>query len=331
MIWCNGITNGVLYLPNLREIGRFAFADIYHSDASKDWSLPISNVITKAVTGISDSAFCDNCFIGDAVITNLTDTAINNNTFLRSRVSSIDISSKTVTQIGDYAFITPVKRLRLDFPNLETIGRSAFSGCGATNDISDITLDVVRKIYDSAFYNSNFTGDLVLTNMTELYINNSVFCYSKFDSITISNGNCSAIYQNAFANSSAKTMRLDLPKCTVIQSSAFSGCSATNDISFVLPKTVTKMGGDAYAGSGFRGTADLSNVDEMTFSAFDGSAIDEVILGENWTSFSSYAGFEGCPNLKKVTFPQWDLDVVPTKIPIKYKKNYTPFKKCTAI
>lgn len=107
-----------------------------------------------------------------------------------------------------------------------------------------------------------------MTNLTGSYINNYVFGYTKFDSITISNGNCLTIYTGAFANLSAKNIRLDLPKCTVIQSESFVNCSATNDISFVLPNTVTAIGSKVYSGSGFRGTADLSNVKTMDFNAF---------------------------------------------------------------
>ena len=50
-----------------------------------------------------------------------------------------------------------------------------------------------------------------------------------------------------------------------------------------------------------------------------------MVLGINFTEFDTRNGFENCPNLKKVTFPQWDLDVVPTTIPENYKQFYKPF------
>ena len=201
------------------------------------------------------------------------------------------------------------KITNVQFPTtLEEIGGYAFSGCKSL--MCEISLPhSLKRIGDSAFYNSAIKGNLALPEGLE-YIGSSAFsgCSGLTGSLTIPSG-VHIIYLDAFS-SCGFTGNLTLPMgLTEIQLRAFSGTKFKGELN--IPSTVTTIGSSAFANTEFNGTLILpKELISLGSSVFSGcwrlSGIVEI--PENIVAIPSQL-FYNCKNIEGIVLHK-DVEVI---------------------
>lgn len=239
------------------------------------------------------------------------------------------IGEKTVTRIGDHAFIgyeDDIFTGNLVLPSgLKSIGDSAFAQNKFTGELK-LPQELV-SIEDSAFrFGSGFTGALVLpptlTNIGEMAFEDcsgftgdlalpdgiTSLDYHTFSGCTGFNGNLTlpskltSIGYCVFSRCENLTGSLELPSgLTSIGEQAFWGCKGFSG-NLVLPSGLKSIGNYAFSGcSGFTGSLtlppSLTTIEESTFdgcSGFTGKLVlPSGLKSIGNSAFSSCSGFTG--------------------------------------
>ncbi len=168
--------------------------------------------------------------------------SIGQKAFYESYVSHITIPD-SVTSIGAYAFGKSQLESITIPDSVTSIGVSAFSGCSA---LTEVTLpNGLDEIRPGVFSRTSLTSITIPNGVTA--IGSEAFLYTRLTNINIPNS-VTTIGDRAFLG--CKFTTIDIPSnVTSIGNEAFSECAALKFIT--LPKTLTKIGADAFKGTEF--------------------------------------------------------------------------------
>ena len=193
----------------------------------------------------------------------------------RTDLLSIDISTNSVTSIGEYAFDGTTNMTSCTLPNNDnftTIGNYAFNNSGLT---SIIIPNSVTTIGTKAFRNSGLTSITIPDSVTTISEGLFYLC-NRLASITIGNN------------------------VTSIGLSAFSYNAIT---SFIIPDSVTTIGNFAFFASDRLASVTIGNsVTSIGTEAFANTALTSINIPNSVTLIGTKA-FRDCSNLRSFKLP----------------------------
>ena len=284
--WCTNL-NTIVFHDNIVSVGYSAFSNCAWYDSQPDGPIYLGKSVT-----------CKGYF---------------------NEETEIEIKDGT-KRILNNAFSSEKNLVSIRLPeSLETIGESAFWGCG----LKSITIpNGVTQIENMAFSNCSQLTEVILPeSLTEM--SESMFGECKsLASIVIPKG-ISIIARNSFWNCE-NLVSVSLPEnLHVINAYAFFGCKSLETIEF--PSSVTEIQTNAFSGcSSLKAITIPESLTTITQSAFNScSSLTSIIIPKNVTSIERYAfqnctslasvlilgdltnlekqAFTGCPNIKEVT------------------------------
>ena len=330
------------------EVGESCWDTEYAEDAIPESAFQekqtlIHFVFPEVVTKIGQRAFCNTTLSGLLVLPSSV-VKICGEAFSYTNISGIQLSSSLKT-IGSYAFMdchsvsgdllipSSVTSIgysafvrckgfsgRLSLPNsIEFLGGEAFMDAG--NFIGDLIIpERIQKVPSSAFSGSTFTGNLILSNVTEFgtcsfwscqfsgalnipegvqEIPGSCFGYNRFNEIHFPSS-LRMIRDNAFYVNTAITEPIVFPEGLItIEDWAFFYSSIP---SIVLPSTLQTIGRNAF-NNDFNISSIVCDAVEppsVLSGAFDGVAKDNFTVGVPSQSVKRYQAESGWADFKRI-------------------------------
>ena len=252
--------------------------------------------IPDSVTTIGTWAFSDCSSLTEITIGNSV-ASIGDFAFYNcSSLTNITIPN-SVTSIGTQAFRNCTSLTNITIPNSVTsIENSAFQNCSSLTEI--VIPDSVTTIETTTFYNCSSLTNITIPNSvtsigtqafynctgklnidcnipSAVFVNDSPFYKSKFNSIIIGNS------------------------VTSIGNNAFAECSSLTDVT--IGNSVTSIGNDAFWYCSSLTDVTIGNsVTAIERAAFDNcSSLTEIIIPDSVTSIGQYA-FDHCTSLREV-------------------------------
>ncbi len=171
------------------------------------------------------------------------------------------------------SFSNCVSLERIDFPNVEKIGQSAFSGCSLLSDLGDLTHLTTLGSY--AFSNCKALEEFKAPLLEE-------------------------ISSNAFP-SCTNLKIVDTPNLKSVGYSAFSGCTSLESIDL---SNITYIGENTFSGTNLK-EVNIPNVTGIARGAFYGCSLRKVYAPKCYSIGSLHytGGFTNCVNLEEVYMP----------------------------
>jgi hypothetical protein len=157
---------------------------------------------------------------------------------------SLDLSSSTITSIGEEAFSGCENLTSITMPNsVRSIGESAFSWCSS---LTNITIpNSVTSIGAGAFSDCSSLTNITIPNSVTSIGESAFSSCSSLTSITIPN-NVTSIEYRTFISCSSLTSVIIPNSVTSIEYGAFSGCSSLTSVT--IGNSVTSIGYGAFFG-----------------------------------------------------------------------------------
>ncbi len=223
------------------DINMLGYITAYYG-SEKDVIVPdvIKDTVVK---GIGIGAFKDNRHIQTIVLPDSCEK-INASAF-KDCSSLVSISGTGITEVSTSVFENSSVETVV-FPNLQTIGTYAFSGCSS---LSSITLSKVNEIGSYAFQNTTNLGSVYCNKLTEM----GMYVFSQSGITSFSAPKLSSIGNNAFIDS-YNLVSVSAPELAVLQLGAFKNCISLKTID--MP-SLTEIGANAVRNTGiedFSGT-----------------------------------------------------------------------------
>jgi hypothetical protein len=230
--------------------------------------------------------------ITEVVIPNSV-TVIGENAFANGILAKVTLPNKLLT-LEEGAFSGCPRLNAINLPNtLTSIEKNAFRGCGLTAVAIPAS---VTSISGGAFAGCRLLATLSFAAGSKLEtIGNEALQVTALSAVTIP-ASVTGIGEYAFYEcSKLKTVTFAQDSlCTVIEKSAFAGCSALSSIN--LPGALTKLGIEIDEGK-------ESHTGISGYGVFEGcTALAEITIPESVTVIADKA-FKGCSSLVKVTMP----------------------------
>ena len=264
-------------------------------------------VIEDGVTSIGNYAFSGCSGLTSITIPSIV-TYIGSGAFRNcSGLTSITIPG-SVTSIGGYAFYGCNGLTSLTIPgSVTSIGGYAFYGCNGLTSVS--IPNSVASIGGYAFYGCNGLTSVTIPNSV-MYIGNNAFSgCSGLTSLTIPN-RVTSIGNGAFSGCSGLTS-IEVESTNKWYSSV-DGVLFNKDVTtlfcfpakksgnYIIPNSVTSIGGYAFYGSGLTSIIIPNSVTSIGDYAFYGSGLTSIIIPNNVTYVGGEA-FGYCSGLTSVT------------------------------
>ena len=223
---------------------------------------------------------------------------------------------KTVSKIGDWAFVTvvpptgpnrppsfiPKNVTSVNIPSTVTeIGAGAFINCSTLQTVS--LSSNLTKIGENAFENTGLTSVSLPASVSE--IETKAFKNTKLTSVTLPAG-LTEIASEAFSGCTKLTTVSWPAGLTAISDSAFDGCTKLTSV--VLPASVTRIEGCAFDGCTKLNTLEIKGAAYIGGGAFSNcTALTNAKLHKNCTAGAG--AFTGCTALNKVkSIVPWSTD-----------------------
>lgn len=236
----------------------------------------------------------------------LTVVGIASNSFKgNARITSLQIGDN-VTDIGFSAFEGCEKITEISFgSSLKTIGSSAFQSCSSIKSIS--LKKPIESIGSHAFYSCSSLSSVDIPN-TVKKIGSLAFDHcSKLSKVNISDLNSWCLIDFAYsAFTSNITLHIQNSPITIInipdgiseiKPYAFDGFTNITGVTF--PKTVKKIGENAFRRCGINSLALPENLDSIMHGAFCQTSIIELNIPKSVRFIDE---LDGLPKLKKISF-----------------------------
>lgn len=239
---------GILNFPNLQSLGANAFYNC--SKLEKIESLGKITKIPEGATTNQGFGIFNNCISLKSVVLPESVITIGSGAFSRCvELETINIPSG-VTIIGDIAFYSCSKlAIKLQLPNILSIGTQAFYGTAISLDLSDVNRNI-EKISQGAFQNvSGVTGVVDFPNFDGalgmgIFVGTSITEIRNIGSVTELQG-VNNVLGGCFSNCRLLE-KVTLPDTlSKIGPASFSYC--VNMKKFDLPQSVTNIGYMAFA------------------------------------------------------------------------------------
>lgn len=233
--------------------------------------------------------------INDVAMCSLDEVNLTNASWIQGYRFMIDhtlkkASGPNVTEIGPCAFSGCVALSSIYFPEVLSIGSSAFAG----TKIGSIDFPKLPKVWASVFYDCKQLSFANLPSVTEIGTSAFAYCYSLTE---IKASSVTKIQPNAFAMCS-KLESANFPLLSIVSYAVFIGCTSLSEIN--MP-SVTKISGNAFSGCTSLINVSFPIVDTVDTNAFSNCTNLESISMPNLSSIGQYA-FVNC-NLKNVNLP----------------------------
>ena len=241
---------------------------------------------------------------------------------------------KSLKSIGSYAFMgcTNLRTVVFEENNVENINSYAFAETGYQGDVNYPNL---KTIGYSAFYATDVTSVTNLGDISEITSSNGTssgaygwqfygaFSYCKQLHTVVLPKSLTKIGNGSFLADDA-LVNINLTECTSLESvgaAAFNGC-ANLSMSFSEINKLKSIGSAAFAGcKKVTGTVNLPYLEAIAERAFVETDIEHVVDLGNITSFprNNSVGVNGvwgpgafalCPNLKSIVIPS-TISVIP--------------------
>ncbi len=193
----------------------------------------------------------------------------------------------STSSIGDYV------DLNIDFPNVITIGNSAFLKKG---ELKSIDCPLAETIGSYAFFDCWNLNNINFPSAT--YIGDYAFDYCRKLTTNISFPLVENIGAGAFRYCE-KITYANFPKITSIASDVFQYCSELQSINALLVQSIGKQ---AFSSCSALTSVNFPNVITLGTNAFSGSGIRSAYLPEI-TTLSNYT-FQYCASLEDVDIPK---------------------------
>ncbi|MDE6412707.1 MAG: leucine-rich repeat protein, partial [Eubacterium sp.] len=196
------------------------------------------------------------------------------------------IDGKTVTSIGEAAFIFCDKLTNVTIPNsVVNIGGSAFSGCERLASIA--IPDSVVTIGESAFSACERLKTVTIGSGVAKIAEDAFFGCEKLISIDVDSNNANYSSENGVLYNKNKTMLMQYP------------CGKT-DTSFTIPDSVTSIAEGAFAFSTSLKNVTIPNsVTSIGEGAFAGCGLTSIAIPNSVTTIGE-AAFIMCENLTSI-------------------------------
>ncbi len=263
----------------LETIGSYAFYNCPRF-GNKEYTKYNPITIPKTVTSIGTYSFKDTSFWTDTksgivYVDNWAVGFVDDGT-----TSSVTIKDGTVG-ISNYAFYKWERLGNITIcDTVKTIGMSAFYGCSNLTNINMSTYGDLTEIGDYLFYKC---GSLLHVDIP----------------VSVERIGYKAFYMSG-------VMTIDIPKwVTVIDASAFSGCSQLLKVNFAEDARLTTIGDFAFNNCSalveMTVPGSVTSIGKKAFSKC--TSLTKVTLNEGLTSLGNYA-FNGCSALTEITLPE---------------------------
>ena len=312
LVSCNSTDENIV-IPETVEIGgeTYTVTNIA-SQAFADNTTMTAVTIPSGITNIVGNAFngCDNLATVNFNATYCwslgnweTGYAFANN----SNITTVNFG-ENVHDIPEYAFYNCSGITSVNLPNsVVNIGNRAFSDC---YNLESVTLgNSVSTINSYAFSYCSNIASVTLPN-TVTYIGDA-FCYCSITSVDIP-ASVIVIGNRAFSSSVLTAINVNSENnfFKSVDGVLYNEAGTTlvaypcakDGASFVVPETVTTIGGDAfYYCQNLKSVTLGSNVEEIEFEAFYHSGLTEITIPASVTSIGSSA-FSSCYSLQTVNY-----------------------------
>ena len=258
----------------------------------------VSAKLPAGLTAASDEMFRD-CTLLESVTMPTAPTRIERSTFENcSSLATVSVPN-SVASIGAYAFYNCRLLPEFTLPdNVNSIGEYAFYGCHQFENL--VIPDTVQSIGHNAFRECANLRTVVLSeNITA--IPDGLFYNCKQLQPMIVPSSVMSIGNQAFYGCES-FMSFTIPENVVtLGKGIFTSCTKLE--SLVLPSSLTSIpAGLVQSCANFKNISIPLGVTTIGNMAFEGTAIEEILMPDGLTHVEDYA-FCNCKKLKSLTFP----------------------------
>lgn len=163
-------------------------------------------------------------------VTNRTVTTIGPYAFYKCKTLET-VSFAACTSIGSNAFANCSSLASVNFTNCKTIGSSAFSGC---TGLTSISFPKCTYIHPYGFYHCSNLNSVDFPSCSLVGFYTFTYCSAL---VSIALPACKTIQNNAFDNCHS-LISINLPVCTSVASNAFNFCTALATANFPACTTI---------------------------------------------------------------------------------------------
>lgn len=329
----NAVLKDIRLPEGITSIGLGAF---YNSVALTN----VTPLLPGSLVSLGDGAF-KNCtsLAGDLFITNSAPVTIaGSDNFNGTKIVSATLGSG-VTNLSSYMLSSCSQLRSVTLPEtLVSIGLGAFFNSTALTNVTPLLSGSLVSLGDGAFKNcTSLTGDLFITNTAPVTIaGRDNFNGTKIASVTLGVGvtNLSSYMFTSCPKLGSVSLSDDV---TIIGYGAFRDCASLTNITPLLPKAVSQIGGLAFLNSPIEGDLSLGNITTLSWngqdSQFANTKIAVALLGKGVTNLPVNV-FYGCTEMKQVWFcgdrPSFGSGFLGVGTPTNYQvRCYVPRGKAT--